>query len=180
MKSSTITGGIGEHIRKELDYYPTPKECTIALMEFLKLSQQVIWEPACGDGHISMVLEKYGHTVVSTDIRNTGYGEGGVDYLTSNNKTCDAIITNPPFSLADKFIKKAINSVDTVALLLKAHYWNAKSRYELFNSRSPAYVLPLTWRPKFHGIGSPTMDFMWTVWLSGSNKCHYMPLLKPH
>lgn len=54
--------------RSKFDYYPTPKEVTIALLEFLDIPKQtVIWEPACGKGYMSDVFIDRGYTVISTD-----------------------------------------------------------------------------------------------------------------
>lgn len=35
------------------------------------------------------------------------------------------------------------------AMLLKAQYWHAAKRAQLFCEVPPSYVLPLTWRPDF-------------------------------
>ncbi len=183
IKSSTIIGGPGAEKRRELDFYPTPKECTIALFEFLKLPKMKIWEPACGTGEMSEVLERYGHEVYSTDLRHTGYGLGGHDYITTNRGLkFDAVITNPPFAQSEQFIKRAIRDAPIVAMLLKSQYWHAKKRYKLFQTHRPKYILPLLWRPDFTkgGSGSPTMDLMWTVWMPGATETIYQPLEKPY
>jgi hypothetical protein len=140
-----------------------------------------IWEPACGTGEISIVLQEYGHNVVSTDLRYTGFGNGGIDYLNETGISVNAIITNPPFCISEQFIRKAIKEAEIVAMLLKSQFWHAKKRYELFHYRRPAYIMPLTWRPDFvnGGKGSPTMDFQWTVWLPYKDNCEYVPLLRP-
>lgn len=57
LKSSTIIGGAGIEKRRDLDFYPTPKEVTISLILFLMEkglieNRQTIYEPACGDGAI--------------------------------------------------------------------------------------------------------------------------------
>jgi hypothetical protein len=185
LKSSTIIGGAGAEKRRELDFYPTPAECTHALMKYLNLNieEHIIWEPACGTGEMSEVLKRYASEVISTDLRYTGYGEGGVEYLTTTKRPCTAIITNPPFNLADKFILRAVNEANVVAMLLKSQYWHAKKRLNLFTLYKPSAILPLTWRPDFTkgGEGSPTMDMIWTVWdsRSGSQFCNYQPLIKP-
>lgn len=173
--------------RRELDFYPTPPECTIALMDFLDWRGMKIWEPACGDGSMSKVLESYGNKVTSTDIStDTGYGEGGVDFLMDPPITTHAIITNPPFNLSEEFIRHALSITPNVAMLLKSQYWHAKSRKKLFDDTRPAWVLPLTWRPDFlfnqrlpGETARPTMEVAWTVWMSGSDGCRYIPLAKP-
>jgi len=170
-----LTGRSDINQRRKLDFYPTPPEATIALMNFLNLKPCTIWEPACGEMHMANVIKDYGHNVISTDILT------GDDYL-NTQKQVDCIITNPPFCLADQFILKAINEANLVAMLLKSQYWHAKKRFNLYNDNLPAYILPLTWRPDFmfkEKGGSPTMEVCWTVWIKGNNQCKYIPLEKP-
>lgn len=174
-----LTGGNNNGNRRELDFYPTPPEATIALMDFLKLEKCTIWECACGNNAMSEVLKKYGHNVIATDIVS------GVDFL-KESRGCDAIITNPPFNISADFIKKATKEADVVAFLLKSQYWHAKKRADLFYETPPSYVLPLTWRPDFlyqereNGKkGAPTMEVAWSVWIKGDLETKYKPLLKP-
>ena len=69
-----------------------------------------IWEPACGCGNISKVLESKGYNVISTDLYDRGYGKSGVDFLTAELPfECNTIITNPPYALADDFVKHAMD-----------------------------------------------------------------------
>lgn len=166
--------------RRELDFYPTPPDVTHALMRFLKLETSLILEPACGDGAMSEVLKQYGHNVVSSDIRHTGYGDGGVDFL-KTSAYYDAIITNPPFNVSEEFIRHALTQAGIVAMVLKSQFWHAKKRLMLFNEFPPAYVLPLTWRPDFMGGergGAPTMEVRWTVWVKGDTDTKYRLLTR--
>ena len=93
------------------------------------------------------------------------------------------IITNPPFSLAEQFIRRSGEHKIPFAMLVKSQYWHAIKRFFLFYENKPAYILPLTWRPDFlfktRGSGSPLMDVMWCVWIPGATKTEYRPLLKP-
>ena len=175
MKALNLANNSTSNKRRELDYYPTPPNVTHALMRFLELEKCSIWEPACGDGSMSNVLTKYGHDVFSSDIRETGYGQGGIDFL-STIRECDAIITNPPFALSEAFILHSLSQADTVAMVLKSQYWHAAKRKSLFDEFPPAYVLPLTWRPDFMGGergGAPTMEVHWTVWINGDTNTKY-------
>jgi hypothetical protein len=70
-----LTTGGDKAKRRDLDFYPTPPAGTLALMRFLKLSPCRIWEPACGNGAMSRVLESGGHSVWSTDINQDCYGD---------------------------------------------------------------------------------------------------------
>jgi len=167
-------GGKKEN-RRELDFYPTPPDVTIALMNMLRLGKSVVWEPACGDMAMSDVIKSFGHEVISTDIIH------GADFFETTIK-CDAIITNPPFALSEGFIRKALKEADIVCMLLKGQYWHAKKRFPLFMENKPTWVLPLTWRPDFMGGergGAPTMEVAWTVWIKGFHDCKYMPLERP-
>ena len=66
--------------RAPFEFYPTPPEATRALLSVEKFDGS-IWEPACGDGAISKVLQKANYSVVSTDLINYGFGESGQDFL---------------------------------------------------------------------------------------------------
>ena len=62
------------------DFYPTPDYAVQALLE-REVFYQPIWEPACGTGSISQVLEAVGCEVVSTDLYDHGYGIPGIDFI---------------------------------------------------------------------------------------------------
>lgn len=181
MDAINLTNSSTKNTRRSLDYYPTPPDVTQALLAFLALAPCRVWEPACGDGAMSKVMIDSGHTVFSSDIRETGYGQGGIDFLTAH-QACDAIITNPPFAASEEFIRHALTQAETVAMVLKSQYWHAAKRQRLFAELPPAYVLPLTWRPDFMSGergGSPTMDVLWTVWLKDQVDTHYRLLGRP-
>ena len=182
MEAVQLATGGDKSKRRELDFYPTPPEVTRALLDFWRLPRGVIWEPACGDGAMSRVLEDYGYGVISSDLRDSGYGDSGVDFLSCDQKSCDAIVTNPPFRASEAFIRRALSIAPNVAMVLKSQYWHAAKRRQLFAEHPPAYVLPLTWRPDFMGGergGAPTMEVHWTVWIAGNHDTKYRLLSKP-
>lgn len=182
LQASRIAGGNTAYKRAASDFYPTPPDVTVALMRFLGLDKRtIIWEPACGEGHMVRVMEAMGYLVIGTDIQS------GDDFLTTPLMDCDWIITNPPFSQSEAFIERCIDHGKPFALLLKSQYWHAKRRKPLFDKAPPDWILPLTWRPDFlfktRGQGSPLMDVMWVVWtpycdaIGGGTK--YYPLNRP-
>lgn len=65
--------------RAEYDYYATDPKAAHLLMEIERFSP-VIWECACGEGHLAKVFEQYGYEVYATDLVNRGYGET-LDFL---------------------------------------------------------------------------------------------------
>ena len=170
MIGAKIIGGNGN--RRELDFYPTPPEVTEALISILDIPENsLIWEPACGGGAIVDVLRHRGYRCIGTDISQ------GQDYLTAEMpQGIDWIITNPPFKLAEDFIKRSWNHNKPFALLLKSQYWHAAKRYKLFQECTPSHIYPLTWRPDFCGGGNPLMDMCWMVWNRKTDKCEYKPI----
>lgn len=180
--SVSLANGGDQGKRRALDFYPTPADVTVALLDFLDLAPCTVWEPACGDGAMARVIEARGHSVMSSDIReDSGFGEPGVDFLRAV-RACDAIITNPPFKVSGEFIEHALTQAPIVAMVLKSQYWHARKRAALFAKHPPAWVLPLTWRPDFlagERGGSPTMEVHWTVWMHGRSESRYQPLLRP-
>ena len=162
--ATQMIGGNPTKKRSETDFYPTPPEVTEALLRVLDLPKTIrVWEPACGEGDMVNVLRRAGHSVLATDL---SYGQ---DFLTEPLAECDWIITNPPFSVSDKFIERCAEHKKPFALLLKSQYWHARKRYDLFQRIKPSVVCPLTWRPDFlfkkpGKRGAPLMDVMWCVW----------------
>lgn len=183
---SRIACGNTAYGRREGDFYPTPREVTEALVQSPArglFDGKTIWEPACGEGHMSYALELRGFKVFSSDISDVCYGVGGADFLAQHKRQGDFIITNPPFVVSEQFIRHCIELGGNFALLLKSQYWHALKRYELFMSFPPEFVMPLTWRPDFlfktRG-GSPLMDVIWCVWGDKpAETTKFVPLLKP-
>ena len=60
--------------REAFDYYATDPKAVEMLLE-LEQFAPVIWEPACGEGHISKVLQAHGYEVISTDLVYRGFGD---------------------------------------------------------------------------------------------------------
>jgi len=114
------------------DFYKTPECATRALLWREKFEGE-IWECASGDGAISKVLEAAGYCVVSSDIQDADhvYGRRGVDFLESTFMA-DNIVTNPPYSLAQEFVERALSlSKKKVAMLLPLSFLESQRRYRL-------------------------------------------------
>jgi len=180
--SGAIVAAMAKWARKPADLYPTPIDCTYSLLPHIArlLPRDAhVWEPACAEGQMVRPLEEFGYRVTATDLRpGVGGGEGGVDFLNTeskyHNQRYDAIITNPPFGVAEAFIRQSLEIAPVVVMLLKAQYWNTSNRKELFRETKPCMELNLTWRPAFleeERGKSPLMDCMWVVW----DRNHYGP-----
>lgn len=194
--ASAVVESMRRHKRKPSDFYPTPPAATVALLRRLGLPLgALIGEPACGRGDIAMAAKAEGYEVVASDLRHTGYGMGGYDYLNGEDRLdgsmgwlvewglLDAIITNPPFALAEAFIRKATQQAPLVAMLLKSNYWHAASRAKLKRECPPTAQYEVTWRLAFLEAErgkSPLMDCTWWVWKAGDPPLPDHLLMRPH
>jgi hypothetical protein len=162
--------------REKDDFYATPEESTLALLRAESFDGP-IWEPACGNGAISKVLEAAGHRVASTDLVDRGYGEPRVDFLMEYTPRAPNIITNPPFKLASDFARKALQlTTGKVALLLKVGFLEGKGRGDLYDVMPFARLWVFRERQTFlkGGDTSVTMNgaggmiaYGWFVWEHG-------------
>lgn len=175
-----MAGGNPAEGRQEDDFYPTPPEPTIALLNVEQFDGR-IHECACGDGTMAKIIAAYGYDVIASDLVPRGYGSQH-DFLKITKKVSHNIITNPPFDLAEKFIRHAleVQRPRKLALLLKSTYFHAKNRIPLFEQHPPKIIYPLTWRVDFLGKGRPTMECSWFVWHRGNTDLPtYQLLAKP-
>lgn len=177
---SMMTGGNPDEKRgrSEDDFYPTPVDVTMVLarayLHDLKRGNLRIFEPCAGNGAMSEVLnEETGKLIRSSDLVPRREGVRKSNFLSWTKETLSAqaggkdvaIITNPPFNLAKPMIEKAIElQPQFFALLLKATFWHASTRQDLWSRFPPSAVHPLTWRPDFMCLGRPTMEVAWFVW----------------
>ncbi len=150
-------------LRQKEDFYPTPRYVTEALLDNYAFEGK-IWEPACGDGRMSRVIEERYQDVYSSDLIDRGYGESGIDFLKSTTKF-DNIITNPPFNIAYEFIVQGLKLADkSLALLLPIRYLTGIKRARLYKNFPPAKIIVIPNKVDFLGFGSPAMEFAWFVW----------------
>lgn len=115
--------------RRKNDFYSTPFSMTQQLLDREDFTGSIsILEPACGEGAILKVLKEHPTTNFK---RIEGYDlSQGKDFLKEDIQY-DAIITNPPFSLAKEFILKAKEvSRNKFAMLLPLSYLHGEERYK--------------------------------------------------
>lgn len=178
----TSVAGYDGSKRRDDDFYPTPPDATVALVRrYAEYIPSTVWEPSCGDGAMARVMRRLmpDRRILATDLVHRGYGMGGLNFLrVPALPDRAAIITNPPFNLADNFITHAHElGSPFVALLLKMQFWNARKRVALWHKHTPKAVHPITWRVDWTGQGAATMDLMWCVW--GDVPMSNEPLVRP-
>jgi len=105
----------------------TPNEAIYPLLKYLP-KNKIIWECTdYGESNITKILKKNGYNVIGTHIND------GFDFLNDNpDFEFDMIITNPPYSIKDKFIKKCYELNKPFCLLLPITTLEGKKRGEMF------------------------------------------------
>lgn len=185
-KSAFTCNGASNHSeleREENDYYATEPKAVEMLLEKERFAP-LIWEPACGEGHISEVLKDWGYDVISSDIINRGYKDTlTIDFLKySLTKTpihYGDIITNPPYKYAKEFVEKALEVVpegNRVAMFLKLTFLESKKRRELFDKYPPRIIYVSSSRlqcaknggfDKFKNGTGTAIAYAWFIWQKG-------------
>ena len=156
------------------DFFPTPPAVTRAFIEAVPLPDGLWCEPAVGAGHI---VEAVGprHTWCTFDIREvpapaeSKYHWASTDFLTQDITpgTFDVVITNPPFYLAEEFVRKALSCSTHVAMLLRLAFLETRRR-EALHAEHPSDVYVLSRRPSFMANGATDNSaYAWFVWGPG-------------
>lgn len=170
-KAQSIIGVNNDGARPENDFYPTPPEGTLGLLRVESFIDD-IWEPACGDGSMSRVLESAGYKVVSTDLEPRGYGAQG-DFFFYGSLLASNIVTNPPFRLAREFADRALAlGCEKLALLCKLAFLEGQERGAWFPNTPLKNVYVFSERLNMYrnGVingGAGMIAFAWYVWERG-------------
>ena len=180
-KTAFVTLGASNHStteREDNDFYATEPKALELLLNIEEFDPY-IWECACGKGHLSEVLKKRGYIVKSTDLIDRGYGEGGVDFLHTDETHNGDIITNPPYKYAQQFVEHALELIpegNRVAMFLKLTFLESQNRRELFNRYPPEYIYVSSSRLQCakggdfetygKGVGT-AIAYGWFIWRKG-------------
>jgi hypothetical protein len=157
------------------DFYDTPPEAVHALLAIEKLPL-VIWEPCCGSGNIVRVLRDAGHRIFATDLNNRGCPDSfdRIDFLLPIRVECNAIVTNPPFQLAEQFVVKALERAPKVFMLLRFAFFESERRAHILENAGLARIhafanrLPMMHRDGWEGRKANSgMAFAWFCWERG-------------
>ena len=173
-QGNKIAGGNPSRGRANQDYYATHPISTHLILEVEEVIYPAL-EPACGEGHISRLLQG---DVTSNDLIDRGYGNGGINFLTWNpDREYKTVITNPPFSLFTEFMEKSLDVASKKVMLFGKLQALEGQRRATKMQKTPlkyVYVFKSRQQPLRNGseideltgkkMASSTMAFAWFVW----------------
>jgi hypothetical protein len=120
------------------DNFQTPATALDCLVPYLR-RDWMVWEPACG----------------------------GVNFLEADAGRYDCIVTNPPFSIKEKFLARCYALAKPFALLLPITTFDSSARRKLFHTHGVQVVMP-NGRVNFetpNGVGSSAWFYCcWFTW----------------
>ena len=125
--------------------FQTPPEVLESLLPYLK-KDWIVWECATGEGNLTKALRKKEFAVIDSDILM------GHDFLTWQPGSFDCIITNPPYSLKQQFLKRAYELGKPFAFLLPLTTFETLKRQVLFKK----YGLQVILLPKRINFQTPS------------------------
>ena len=162
--------GGGEH-----DFFPTPAWCVHRLLEAVDLPLNANWlEPCVGGWSIVEAVADWRPLVDATlwttvDIRPDADADITADFTWMGcpelgDRRFDVCCTNPPFGIAEEFVRGAMARCDVVVMLLRLSWLASETRADFLRENTPSvYVLPN--RPSFTGDGkTDAADYAWMVW----------------
>jgi hypothetical protein len=172
-----------DYERAENDYYATSPIAIDKLASKFEIPSR-IWEPACGEGHLSKRLIELGHDVFSTDLINRGYGTQ-LDFLSLESYNYKdqfpCILTNPPYKYVTEFILRTMELLPEDGygiFLLKTTALESKKRYEkIYKHTPPLYLFQFIERlqcarngdfEKVQQTGGSAASYAWFVFRKGN------------
>ena len=172
-------------VRVALDVYPTPAWCVHRLLEEVDLPGGHWCEPCAGDGAILRAVRDVRHDVAWSAIEIRPECHCALEAQGASTRIADAlgcawqlrpeplsaVVTNPPYNLAEAFLAKALRQAANVALLLRLDFLGSERRARMLRANPPdVYVLPN--RPSFVAGKTDNCEYAWLVWGQPRDRAH--------
>jgi hypothetical protein len=168
-------------VRRADDFYRTEAHVTRAILGHLP--RLPVLDPCCGDGAILDAVHATWGTAPSAlcgieldetralAVREKGYLCGARDALGPESWPAayrGLVVTNPPFSLAEEFVRRALTEIaptgGTIAMLFRLAFLETAKRAS-FHVEHPSDVFVLSKRPSFTEDGkTDSCAYAWFVW----------------
>lgn len=182
------------HERSPIDHYRTPSWATIAIWRALYPNglapRSVIIDAGSGDGAIAAAISKTrrlfdetcSHVLVEKDVALSNAGRSredlrealhlNRDFLTMTDFPGQSygerhVVMNPPYDLAEEFVRHAIKFAGNVVALLRLGFLESAGRAS-FHQEYPSAVYVLPNRPSFAHGKTDSSAYGWFHWGMGA------------
>lgn len=170
--------GASRHALKDRrdDLYETPACAVQALLRCDEALAATIWEPWAGRGAISRELIAAGHSVITQDLVPHPGADPGIltpiDFLMEQRAPdgVRCIVTNPPYKLANEFVRHGLHLGCKVVVLLRLMALEGAQRSDLIDGHLARVWVGIERLPTMHREGweGPRMSnsgapFAWFV-----------------
>ena len=155
------------------DEFYTPSIAVNMVLPFIPSHVTRVWEcTAVKESQIVKVLRENGYSVVSTHI------EDGYDFLKFEPSDYDMIITNPPYSLKNKFLQRAFYLGKPFMFLLPITTLEGVERNKMFMDHGLQLLIP---NMRFSFIATKKtgawFQTSWFTWKLGLDKdLNFIPI----
>lgn len=187
---------------KATDCYGTPAAPVEALLATeAPPAGCTVLDPCAGNGAILRVLAAHGYQVEALEIRPECQEqlhaitprvtiESWLTYGWRYSPRPDAIVTNPPFSIAPAIVGVSLGlDVPFVAMLLRANTLGSNSWRRLWAEKPPTRLRPVR-RPSFDDSavvairrceankegGTDASEYLWILWVAGERPIDIKPI----
>ena len=174
--------------REEKDYYATPTDEVLNILNTLNFdfTGKTILEPCIGGGHMALGINQYieenGQFYVrriGTDVQDRGFEDSywetgyGFDFLADDypHDKVDIIIMNPPYSILEPFLIRAIEiAQEKLIVLCRMQVLEGEGRYKnIFTKTPPTDIYQYVdrvqcWKNGDKPAGSSAQGYCWVVW----------------
>ena len=140
------------------DEYYTPDNAIAILLPYLP-KKKIIWECAWGQGHLARYLQARRYTVV---------GGPDEDFFASTVEF-DLLVTNPPYSKKNDFLRRAYSLGKPFAMLLPADSLVGMKRHPFFARHGIQLLIPnrrIQFIPQTSEKRSCNFNSFWFCWRS--------------
>ena len=135
-RDSKVSRPVDERESKKYDRCQTPPYATDPLLPYLP--DGVLWEPASGEGYLVEAFYDAGYQesqVITSDLLT---GQNFFDY---EPDSWDFLVTNPPYSIKFKWLKRCYQLGKPFALLLQVEVLGTQAAQRLFEEHGIEVVL---------------------------------------
>ena len=125
--------------RAKHDFYVEPRWLVDALLDVETFTGTVL-DPACGSGTIVSACRDRGIKAIGVDIVDRGFRHVQVQDFLERTEQVDAIICNPPYRLAQRFVEHGLTLTPKVVMLLRLVFVEGQRRKRFHATTPPARI----------------------------------------